>query len=88
MNVNDRTGPLWENTGNIRQPAAAPENSSMPAAGIMLTRSQLETWAGFALSDHDVAGLTAAIPHSTIPDAVNTIVTVALGLCGPCDGQS
>lgn len=41
--------------------------------GIYLTREQLEAWAGQPLTDDELAQLDEAIPHSSIPEAVNTI---------------
>lgn len=43
--------------------------------GILLTRNQIEAWASRPLSDEDVARLGNAIPLSSIPDAVDTIVS-------------
>lgn len=44
--------------------------------GIVLTREQIESWAGRRLSDEEVDDLENAIPNSSIPDAVATIVPV------------
>jgi len=41
--------------------------------GITLTRTQLEEWAGEALTDQQVEALEEAIPYSSIPEAINTI---------------
>ncbi|MDT7785569.1 MAG: hypothetical protein QOF58_3988 [Pseudonocardiales bacterium] len=41
----------------------------------LITRAQWESWAGRPLTDDDLARLRTAIPHSTIPDAVGTIVS-------------
>lgn len=43
-------------------------------AGVTLTRDQLESWAGRALSDEEVEDLDTAIPDSSIPEAVAEIV--------------
>ncbi|WP_329431028.1 hypothetical protein OG339_48585 (plasmid) [Streptosporangium sp. NBC_01495] len=42
--------------------------------GVVLTREQLEEWAGRPLTDDDVALLDDCIPNSSIPDAVGDIV--------------
>jgi hypothetical protein len=41
---------------------------------VEITREQLEAWAGRALTDDEVHALDDAIPNSSIPDAVGTIV--------------
>lgn len=41
--------------------------------GLTLTRNQLEAWAGRPLTEQDVASLTEALPHSSIPEAIGTI---------------
>lgn len=48
--------------------------------GINLTGEQIEAWAGGPLSDEQVDRLAECIPHSSIPDAVETIVTEAMGV--------
>ena len=48
---------------------------SCHALGITLTRDQLESWAGRALSDEEVETLDIAIPESSIPQAVAEIVS-------------
>lgn len=47
---------------------------SCHAPGITLTRDQLESWAGRALTDEEVEALDTSIPESSIPEAVRTIV--------------
>lgn len=47
---------------------------SCHALGITLTRDQLESWAGRALSDEEVEVLDGAIPNSSIPDSICIIV--------------
>lgn len=42
--------------------------------GILLTREQLESWSGGPLTDDDLERLEDAIPNSSIPEAVSTIV--------------
>lgn len=42
--------------------------------GILLTREQIEEWAGRALSDAEIERLEGAIPWSSIPEAINVIV--------------
>jgi hypothetical protein len=41
--------------------------------GILLTTGQLEEWAGRALSQDEIARITDAIPHSTVPEAIGLI---------------
>lgn len=41
---------------------------------VEITRDQLEAWAGRTLTDDEVYALDDAIPNSSIPDAVGTIV--------------
>jgi hypothetical protein len=43
--------------------------------GITLTRQQLENWAGRPLSDEELERLDDAIPNSSIPEAIGTIVS-------------
>lgn len=43
--------------------------------GILLTRDQLECWAGMPLTDDMLTVLEDCIPNSSIPDAINAIVT-------------
>jgi hypothetical protein len=47
---------------------------SCHAVTIEITRDQLESWAGRELSDEEVEALDVAIPESSIPDAIRTIV--------------
>lgn len=47
---------------------------SCHALGVTLTRDQLESWAGRELTDEEVEALDTAIPESSIPEAVATIV--------------
>lgn len=42
--------------------------------GILITRDQIETWAGRSLSDDELDRLDEALPHSTLPDTVGLIV--------------
>lgn len=48
--------------------------------GITLTRDQLECWAGVSLTDEQVEELGECIPNSSIPEAIATIVSDALGI--------
>lgn len=41
----------------------------------LISKEQAEEWAGRALTDKDMDRLDDAIPHSTIPDAIGTIVS-------------
>ncbi|CAL9677537.1 hypothetical protein SUDANB95_07862 (plasmid) [Actinosynnema sp. ALI-1.44] len=40
----------------------------------LISKDQAEEWAGRALTDEDMDRLDDAIPHSSIPDAISTIV--------------
>lgn len=40
----------------------------------LITRGQLESWAGRRLTEDDLAELDEAIPHSTIPVAIGVII--------------
>lgn len=40
----------------------------------LMTHTQLESWAGRPLTDDDIDRLGEAIPHSSIPEAISTIV--------------
>jgi hypothetical protein len=42
--------------------------------GVLLTREQLAAWAGRPLTDDDVNRLTNAIPYSSIPETISTII--------------
>lgn len=50
--------------------------SSVPddRPGVHLTRDQLESWAGRALSDEEVDALDMRIPDSSIPEAIQTMI--------------
>lgn len=51
-----------------------------PGKGITLSRFQLEEWAGYPLTDEHVDRLAAAIPKSSIPDAINEVAfAITLG---------
>jgi hypothetical protein len=39
----------------------------------MITRNQLNAWAGFTLTDEQVARIAESLPHSTMPEVVATI---------------
>ena len=41
---------------------------------LTLTYEQLAAWAGRDLSEEEIERLDEAIPNSSIPDAINTIV--------------
>lgn len=46
---------------------------------MLITREQANEWAGGPpLSDTEYERLRTAIPHSSIPDAINTIVTESI----------
>lgn len=46
--------------------------------GITLSRDQLEAWARRPLSDNEVEAIDECIPHSSIPDAIETIANEAI----------
>lgn len=46
----------------------------MTAVTSIITRAQLDEWAGRHLADYEIERLAKAIPHSSIPDAIGTIV--------------
>lgn len=53
--------------------AATP--STTDAASITITREQIERWTRRTLTDDEIARLLAAIPNSSIPEAIADIVT-------------
>jgi hypothetical protein len=59
------------------EPDAAPHGDH---GGIVLTRAQLRQWTGMDLTPAETARLARCIPGSSIPDAIGTIVTEAMGL--------
>lgn len=59
------------------------QGTARPADGIMLTRDQIREWAGLDLTSAQMDRLASCIPRSSIPDAVGTIVTDAMGLDAP-----
>lgn len=46
----------------------------------LISRDQAEEWAGVKLTDAELERLREAIPNSSIPDAIDTIVHEALGV--------
>lgn len=50
-----------------------------PRRGVFLTREQLECWAGRPLGDEEVGQLEDALPNSSLPEVVNTVVDSFLG---------
>jgi hypothetical protein len=46
--------------------------------GILLTRDQLESWADGPITDDEIVALSDAIPNSSVPSAIDTIVNEAL----------
>jgi len=46
---------------------------------IEITRGQLEAWAGRTLTDDEVRLLDGCVPDSSIPDAIETIVSSMAG---------
>lgn len=68
-------GQLKGESGNYAWTDGEKPPTTVPVrVGILLTRDQLEAWAGRPLSDEHVARLGNAIQYSTIPDAVGDIV--------------
>jgi hypothetical protein len=55
--------------------------------GIMLTREQLEEWVDGPITDEMVDRLHAALPMSSVPWAIQTIVWDALGYRPPEEVQ-
>jgi hypothetical protein len=49
------------------------EDRHAQVAPVTLTRGQLNEWAGFELTDDELARLDDAIPNSSIPEAVGVI---------------
>lgn len=54
------------------------QNFELPACeagedGILLTREQLNEWAGYELTEFERDDLEESIPNSAIPEAINTI---------------
>ena len=47
-------------------------------AGVLLTRAQIDAWAGTTVTDDELVELGDAIPNSSIPDAIETIVNEAI----------
>lgn len=62
--------------------AAAEDDGLRAANGIVLTGEQISAWAGFSreLTGDELARLEDCIPNSSIPDAIDTIVSEALQL--------
>ncbi len=50
----------------------------MGGKGIELSRGELERWAGRPLTDDEVAVIAECIPHSSVPDAIETIANEAV----------
>jgi len=48
----------------------------MSDSGIVLTRDQLNDWAGFPLTDEEVERLDAALARSSLPETIGTIAYV------------
>jgi hypothetical protein len=57
---------------------------SRQSGEILITAAQLRAWAGLGrdLTPAETADLARCIPHSSIPGAIGTIATEALGLRG------
>lgn len=53
-------------------------SDSQPRRGITLTREQLEEWSGRRLTDDEIDRLEDAIPNSSIPQAIDAIVSEAI----------
>ena len=61
------------------------DNNERAEGGVILTRDQLQCWAGVTLDDDALGRLDDAIPNSSIPEAVAVIVGDALGITGHPD---
>lgn len=57
--------------------AEAAKNQPAPEPAL-ISRVQVHGWAGDALTDDEFERLHEAIPHSSIPDAINTIVNESI----------
>lgn len=55
--------------------------------GITLTHKQLEQWAGRPLTNDEVARLDAALPHSSLPDLIWTVVDACTTTTGNDDPE-
>jgi hypothetical protein len=71
-----------ENTGRVRVYVndgtvfdADPETG---LNGVLLTRDQLESWADGPITDDEIVALSDAIPNSSIPSAIDTIVNESI----------
>jgi len=53
-------------TPTTEQPAPA-------TAALVLSRGQIDAWAGYTLTDEQFARLCQAVEHSSIPEAIATI---------------
>jgi hypothetical protein len=51
------------------------ERDESAVNGIVLTRHQLQAWAGRSLTAWDIERLDECIPNSSIPEAIETIVS-------------
>lgn len=62
-------------TVEVENPAD-PDSAAVIAhsGGLLLALSALEEWAGRTLTESDLARLAAALPHSSVPEAVSVIV--------------
>lgn len=73
----------WDGTGSWKGRAeaaailAAVESYCEDETGVVITRHQLEAWAGHGLSDEQVQRVSDAIPHSSVPDAIGQIAAEA-----------
>jgi hypothetical protein len=59
----------WDEAAKIQEKIAP-----FLSGGILLTHEQITAWAGRMLTAVEIERLTEAIPNSSIPDAVSTIV--------------
>lgn len=69
---------LLEALGNVhmqlRDGERATDSDIAVKTPVILTRDQIEEWAGTRLTPCEIERLTNAIPHSSIPEAVGEIV--------------
>ena len=71
-----------ENTGrvrvNVNDGTVFDADPEISRNGVLLTRDQLESWADGPITDDEIEALSDAIPNSSVPSAIDTIVNEAL----------
>ncbi|WP_199178305.1 hypothetical protein [Mycobacterium hubeiense] len=61
----------------LPEPRVVPVDGSRP--GVLITYAQLASWTGRELTESDLARITDALPHSSIPDAIGEIASALEG---------